>query len=493
MNERHDLKLLLESGPPVIVVETKDETRFLETLERIAGSARERRPFFRWSITDGLKRLDADLGTQRHNAAPTDVLRHIRAVAQPGIYAMLDFHPFLGDPVNVRLIKDIALDAARTRTALVLVSHAIEIPPELQPVAARFDVRLPDAAERRAIVDGVVADYRRAYPGKNIKIDPHALDLLIRNLSGLSHADTERLARNAVVHDGAITDDDLPAVMAAKYRLLNDGGVLAFEYDTSAFSDVAGFRNVKTWVEQRRIAFSADGWGALDPPKGILLIGVQGCGKSVAAKAVAGTLQAPLLRLDFGTLYNKYHGETERNLRESLRLAEVMSPCVLWLDEIEKGLATGHDESGTSRRILGSLLTWMAERRSHVLLVATANDVHELPPELVRKGRFDEIFFVDLPTPTERIEIFRLHLKKRGLPPERFDLPRLVEATEGFSGAEIEQSVVSALYAAQALRQPPSGEHVLAEVQKTKPLSVLMAERIDALRAWARDRTVPAH
>jgi len=421
------------------------------------------------------------------------VLRHIRAVAQPGIYALLDFHPFLDDPVNVRLLKDIALDAPRTRAVLLLVSHAIEIPPELQPCAARFDLRLPDASERRAIVDGVIAEYRRANPGNSIKIDAHALDLLIRNLSGLSHSDTERLARNAVFHDGAITDEDLPAVMSAKYRLLNDGGVLSFEYDTAAFADIAGFRNVKTWVEQRRIAFAADGPGTLDPPKGILLIGVQGCGKSVAAKAVAGTLKAPLLRLDFGALYNKYHGETERNLRESLRIAEIMSPCVLWLDEIEKGLATGHDESGTSRRVLGSLLTWMAERRSHVLLVATANDVHQLPPELVRKGRFDEIFFVDLPTPAERVEIFTIHLKKRGLAPERFDLPRLVAATEGFSGAEIEQSVVSALYAAHALRQPPSAEHVLAELRKTKPLSVLMAERIDALRGWARDRTVPAH
>ena len=191
-------------------------------------------------------------------------------------------------------------------------------------------------------------------------------------------------------------------------------------------------------------------------------------------------------------MYNKYHGETERNLRESLKIAETMSPCVLWLDEIEKGLAAGHDESGTSRRVLGSFLTWMAERRSDVLLVATANDVHELPPELVRKGRFDEVFFVDLPSRPQRAEIFAIHLRKRGLDPRQFDLPRLAEIADGFSGAEIEQTVVSALYAAHALRQEPTSSHVAAEVRKTRPLSVVMAERVATLRAWAKDRTVPA-
>jgi SpoVK/Ycf46/Vps4 family AAA+-type ATPase len=324
------------------------------------------------------------------------------------------------------------------------------------------------------------------------KIDAQAIALLVKTLSGLSHADTERLARTAVFQDGAITSEDVSAVMAAKYRLLNTGGVLSYEHDTAGFEEIACFRNVKVWLQQRRAAFGAERSVGLDPPKGILLIGVQGCGKSLAAKAAAAALHAPLLRLDFAALYNKYHGETERNLRESLRIAETMSPCVLWVDEIEKGIASGHDESGTSRRVLGSLLTWMAERRSDVLLVATANDIDELPPELVRKGRFDETFFVDLPTSAQRVAIFAIHLRKRGLDPERFDVGRLVAATDGFSGAEIEQAVVSSLYAAHALGQAPTSSHLLAELQKTRPLSVLMAERIETLREWARDRTVPA-
>jgi SpoVK/Ycf46/Vps4 family AAA+-type ATPase len=227
-------------------------------------------------------------------------------------------------------------------------------------------------------------------------------------------------------------------------------------------------------------------------PKGILLLGVQGCGKTLAAKATAGAFGLPLLRMDFGSLYNKYHGETERNLRESLQTAEVLSPCVLWLDEIEKGLATGDDDSGTARRVLGSLLTWMAERRTQVFLVATANEVSELPPELIRKGRFDEIFFVDLPPPPSRAEILTIHLRKRGLAPERMNLAELVTLTNGFSGAEIEQGIVSALYAAHALGQQPEHAHVAAELRKTRPLSVIMAERVSALRAWANGRTVPA-
>ncbi len=280
--------------------------------------------------------------------------------------------------------------------------------------------------------------------------------------------------------------------MAAKYRLLNTGGALSYEYDTAPFNEVAGFRNVKVWLQQRRAVFGAVRPPGLDPPKGILLLGVQGCGKSLAAKAAAAALNAPLLRLDFGSLYQKYHGETERNLRESLKTAETMSPCVLWFDEIEKGVASGHDDSGTSRRVLGSLLTWMAERRTDVLLVATANNIEQLPPELVRKGRFDEIFFVDLPTLAHRGDIFAIHLRKRGLEPSQFDLARLAAMTHGFSGAEIEQAIVSSLYAAHALRQEPTSVHVLAELGKTRPLSVLMAERVDALRRWARDRTVPA-
>ena len=492
MEDRRDLELVLRSGPPIVVIQTNDEARLLGVLRDIAISrpAQAYRPLFRWSVTDGLQRLDLELEAQRHNAEPEDVLRHIRSVGKPAIYALLDFHPFLSNAVNVRLLKDIATAGMGKQVSVLLISHQLHVPAELHPYSAQFSLRLPGHAERLAIVNDCIDEYQTEH--RDVKVDSQALELLVKNLSGLTHADVERLARRAIHEDGAITASDVPAVMAAKHALLNRGGVLSFEPDLAPSSDLAGFRSLKAWLKRRHKAFNGGRPPHLDPPRGILLIGVQGCGKSLAAKTAAHVFGLPLLRLDFGALYNKYHGETERNLRESLQTAEVMSPCVLWCDEIEKGLATGHDESGTARRVLGALLTWMAERKSEVFMVATANDVDELPPELVRKGRFDEIFFVDLPTRGARAEILKVHLAKRGLQPATFDVAKLAEATDGFSGAELEQGVVAALYAAHAAEQQLVTPHLLVEFRKTRPLSVVMAERVAALRAWADGRTVAA-
>ena len=282
--------------------------------------------------------------------------------------------------------------------------------------------------------------------------------------------------------------------MQAKYELLNQGGGLHFEYDTAKFSDVGGLSGLKSWLSKRHAAFrGADNAAHLDTPKGILLIGIQGCGKSLAAKATAGVFGVPLLRLDFSALYNKYHGETERKLREALKTADVMEPCVLWIDEIEKGLAGRGGETGTTQRILGTFLTWLAEKKSNVFVVATANDISSLPPELVRKGRFDEIFFVDLPDAETRARIVDIHLRKRRQEPSRFDLGRIAAQSEGFSGAELEQAVVAAFYLAHASEEALSTAHILHELSQTRPLSVVMRERISALRTWAEERTVPAN
>lgn len=493
MSDRHDFELILDSGVPLVVVETTDEPRVLAMLSELAVSrpASSYRPLFRWTVTDGLQRLDLQLEPQRHNAEPEEVLRHIRAVDKPGIYALLDFHPFLNDPVNIRLLKDIAISAANSKITVVLIGHRVELPRELERMSAQLTLRLPDAAQRAAIVEACIRHYETRNPG-GVRIDREAFELLVKNLNGLTHADTERLARHAIHDDGAITADDVPSVMQAKYRLLSGGGVLSFEYDVTPMAELAGFRNLKTWLAQRRAVFRGEAPAGLDVPRGLLLIGVQGCGKSLAAKAAASAFGIPLLRLDFAALYNKYHGETERNLRESLRTAETMAPCALWIDEIEKGVATGHDDSGTARRVLGSLLTWMAERRAQVFIVATANDVHALPPELVRKGRFDEVFFVDLPSAPGRADILAIHLRKRGVDPARIDVPLLVALTEGFSGAEIEQGIVAGLFTAYAMRTEAETAHFAHELRKTRPLSVLMAERVAHLREWAKNRTVPA-
>jgi len=420
------------------------------------------------------------------------VLKHIRAVTKPGIYVLLDFHPFLQDPVHVRLLKDICMRYASVQRQIVLLSHSVEVPTELEGYCARFDMTMPSEDERAAIIKRVARQYADDHPGNRVQVDPKAHKLLIRNLAGLTHSDTERLAKNAIYVDGAITRSDLPEIMQAKYELLNRGGTLQFEHDTARFGDVGGMARLKAWLSQRRPAFRGDDDAAhLDAPKGILLLGVQGCGKSLAAKATAGIFGVPLLRLDFAAIYDKYHGETERKLRESLKTADVMAPCVLWIDEIEKGIAGRGGETGTTQRVLGSLLTWMAERKSQVFVVATANDISALPPELVRKGRFDEIFFVDLPNPDVRKQILGIHLANRGQIAGQFDLDRLAAAMDGFSGAEIEQAIVSALYAAHAKGEPLALAHVLDEVARTRPLAVVMREKIDLLRDWAAGRTVP--
>ena len=494
MDGRHDLELILRSRTPLIVIESQDEQRMLELLGSItmARASQEYTPLFRWTITDGLQRLDIDLEPQTINSQPTDVLKHIRAVAKPAVYVLLDFHPFIDDPVHVRLLKDICIQARMTHRQIVFISHEIKIPDELESYCARFDMALPSAEERKRIIKQSVNEYAENHPGSRVQVDPKAHELLVRNLAGLTWADTERLARNAVHVDGAITRSDIPGVMQAKYELLNRGGALQYEYDTARFNDVGGLERLKSWLAQRRPAFRGDASAAhLDAPRGILLLGIQGCGKSLAAKATAGVFGVPLLRLDFGAIYDKYHGETERKLRDSLKTADVMSPCVLWIDEIEKGIAGRGGETGTTQRVLGTFLTWMAERDSQAFIVATANDISTLPPELVRKGRFDEIFFVDLPRAKVRASIFAIHLTNRDQPLKNFDLERLTLASRGFSGAEIEQAIVSSLYAAHAKKEPLDTGHILDEIARTRPLSVVMAERIAEMREWAAGRTVP--
>ncbi len=491
---RRELATLLKSRIPLIIIETRDEPRVLEMLASLAIELAHpvHTPVFQWTVTEGLRRTDVDLGgAQRSNSEPTDVLRSIRATSRGGIYVLLDFHPFVNDPIHTRLLKDICQGYERVPRTIVLLSHEITLPRELEHFAARFEMAFPSRLEREGIVRRVGQEWSQHNGSGPARIDARALELLVENLAGLSTADTERLARKAIFNDGALAESDLPGVMQAKYALLNRGGALSYEHDTAGFADLGGMRRVKEWLERRRAAFDGS-LPDVEQPKGLLLLGVQGCGKSLAARAAAGIYGVPLLRMDFGSLYNKYHGESERNLRESLATAEVMAPCVLWIDEIEKGLATGEGDSGTSRRVLGTFLTWLSEKKGPVFVVATANDISALPPELIRKGRFDEIFFVDLPDEAVRAEVLAIHLQRRGLQIDDAELRALAHASDGFSGAELEQAVVSAIYVAHADEEPVSGRHLLGEIRATRPLATVMAERIAALRDWAADRTVPA-
>jgi len=486
-----DLELIFTSHIPIVVIQSHEERRVMEILKLMA--IKMAKPLFQWTITEGLQRMDIVLEPQKHNSDPDTVLKHIKSAENDAIYVLADFHPYLKDPMHVRLIKDIAIDFPHTGSHVVLISHELELPSELQKFSAHFEMMMPNKEDLEKLIRDTASEWTSRNPGKKVHTDRKTLDAMVNNLTGLTLRDARRLTRNAIYNDGALTQEDLPEVMRAKYDLLNNDGILAFEYETASFGDVGGLTKLRDWLKQRRAVFHGEmETKGLDIPKGMLLLGVQGCGKSLAAKAVAGIWNIPLLRLDFGALFNKYHGESERNLRESLKTAEVMSPCVLWMDEIEKGLSSGDSDGGTSRRLLGTLLTWMAEKKAAVFIVATANDIEQLPPELVRKGRFDEIFFVDLPKPAAREVIFKVHLEKRDIEAENVDLDQLVHATEGFSGAEIEQLVVSALYTAHGLSETLQTKHLLSEAKTTRPLSVVMAEPIARLRSWASERTVPA-
>lgn len=489
MKELHDLELLLASRTPIIVIETAEEPRAISLFTRLG--MRLGRPLFQWTVTEGLKRLELDLEPQRLTAEPGDALKHIKAVNRPGYYLLLDFHPYLDQPLHVRLLKEIAQNHELVPKTLVLMSHALTIPPEIKHLCARFELELADSSAVRELIDEEARRWQER-ARREVQTDPEAIEQLSQNLSGVTRTDARRLIRGAIENDGAILQEDIPDVMKAKYELIGQQGVISFEYDTAKLSDIAGLNRLKHWLEQRRSAFSGKA-GAIDPPKGIMLLGVQGGGKSLAAKAVAGSFSVPLLRLDFGALYNKFYGETEKNLRHALRIAETMAPCVLWMDEIEKGVAHSDTDDGLSQRVLGSLLTWMAERHSPVFVVATSNDIERLPPELVRKGRLDEIFFVDLPDKESRRGIFDIHLRRRNLAPSGFDLSLLASASEGFTGAEIEQAIVSSLYAAQTQSGRLQQHLLLEELRRTRPLSVVMAEKIDRLRAWAAERTVAAN
>jgi len=492
MSDIKQLESLLSTQIPLVVVESHEEQKVINLLERVA--ALNGQGFFVWNLTHGLRRWNG--GEQPYNTQDlVEALRHIEKSPQNGVFLFLDAHPFLEDPMVVRTIKNIAQKYAAVARMQVFLSAKIDLPDELSRMAVSFKPALPDRNAIKALVQDEIGKYVGA-SGTRVRGQREALEMLVQHVGGLSEEDARRLIRMAIRDDGRITLSDIGNVLKAKHEFLKASEILGLETGIAKIDELGGLKNLKRWLAVRREIFiSGDPSGPLPAPKGVLLLGVQGAGKSLAAKTVAGAWYLPLFRLDFGTLYNKFHGETERNLRQALAIAGAMSPCVLWMDEIEKGIsgdAGGASDGGVSQRVLATLLTWMAERSGRVFLVATANDIQRLPPELLRKGRFDEIFFVDLPGDEARRQILKIHLQRRKLDPAGFDLERLSAACDGFSGAEIEQAIVSALYEALAAKQPLATEHVLAETSRTRPLSVIMAEKVQALRDWALQRAVPA-
>lgn len=490
-NDIHDLGLMLDSRVRLIAIESWEEQAVLEAIGTLA--VKRGLSWYGWNQVEGLQRLSfgSAVDTLQDLTDPEQALDYIRQQREPALFVLCDLHPFMQGSRLVRQLKMIAMDVTDQAPTLILISHELVLPAELRRLSASISLSMPSDEQLAAIIREEAARWSERNQGRRVRTDSRTLDQVVRNLRGVTHQEARRLARRLIVDDGAITQEDLPALNQAKFSLLDMQGMLSFEPDTAQFADVAGLGRLQRWLAERHTAF-ARAKTPVDAPKGVLLAGVQGSGKSLAARAVAGLWKLPLLRLDVGALFNKYIGESEKNLRNALAMADAMEPCVLWIDEIEKGLAQDSSDQGVSQRMLATLLTWMAERKSRVFLVATANDVTRLPPELIRKGRLDELFFVDLPGTQARADIFRIHLTNRGLAVACFDLTALAEASDGFAGAEIEQAVVSAVYSAAAQQQEVDNSHVLRALSETSPLSVVMAERVQALRDWARDRAVPA-
>lgn len=454
-----------------------------------------------WSATHGLRigPLDSQPVPDTRNAA--GALHYVLLNARSRtLLITLDLADHLAEPIAARALREV-IEAFESRLGtrdaahVAMIDHRDDVPAPIAAASTLIRPALPDDAEIEAIIRRTIREMHREAPIET-PVTPAVFRAFVENLRGLSRRQVRQLVAAAVGNDRRLTAEDLDSILRAKRDLLSGLGVLAPVDTPASLEDIGGLSRLKQWVTHRARAFTPEAVAAgLSAPRGVLLLGVQGSGKSLAAKAIATAWRRPLLRLDPGALYDRFVGESERRLRDALHQAEAMAPAVLWIDEIEKGFASAASRSvdgGLSQRMFGALLTWMQERTASVFVVATANDIDALPPELLRKGRFDEIFFVDLPGAAARRTIFDIHLRRRRQDPALFDLDVLAQASEGHSGAEIEQAILSALHESFATRRPLDTDALLAQLAASPPLSVQQHERMSAFRAWARGRYMPA-
>ena len=486
----HDLKSLVRSFHSLIVVETVEEERVHAIVREVASDLNE--SLFEWSVTTGFKRgFGLTIG---NTFEPLAVLQHIESMTGEGIYLLKDLAPHLGKPEVVRALRDLTEKLMNTTSALVLTGDPVELPRDLESLAVRFDLKLPDEEERRAAVRNVV-DAMKARQPVHVDLSRDDVHRLMQALAGLTLHQTRRVVAQAILEDGKLSPLDIQRIIKWKGEIIERGGLLEFfPAEENAF-ELGGFARLKTWLEHARIGFTEEARKLnLKAPKGVLFVGVQGCGKSLAAKFIARQWQLPLLKLDAGRLYDKYVGQSEKNFRRATEVAESMAPVVLWIDEMEKAFASGvaaDADGGLSQRLFGAFLTWLQEKKDGVFVVGAANDLGRMPPELLRKGRFDEIFFVDLPTLEERKTIFGIHLKLRKQDPAAFQLDELARASEGFSGAEIEQAVIASLYRSLHAKHALNTESVVESLKATVPLSVARREDVEKLRAFSAGRFTP--
>jgi hypothetical protein len=487
-----ELELLVRSRYGLVVIDSWEDERVEETLRHAAS--RLSLHYYLWRRTKGVSRGGAAGDPFADDTAePAQALAHAEREGA-GIYHFPGLGQYLEDPVVAWRVRDVVDRFATRRGTLVISGHDVRLPEHLRPHAVFVRFPAPGYDEFRALFERVVREHQARMPIR-LSVGPEERSRLLHNLTGLSLTEAEKILTRILIEDGALTADDIARVAAAKRKVVEQEGLLEYWTSDENLSSVAGLEGLKDWLGKRRAAVEdpdgAERFG-LPFPKGVLLLGVPGCGKSLCAKAVAQEWRLPLLRLDPATLYDKYVGDSEKNFKRAMRTAERMAPVVLWIDEIEKAFAGGEQDGGVSQRVFGTFLAWLQERKGDVFVVATSNDVSRLPPEFIRKGRFDEVFFVDLPTAASRRLIFDIHLRKRRIDASAIDLDDLAARASGFSGAEIEQVVIAGLFTAFSRRHGLSTDLLRDEIAATRPLSRTMAEQLDALRRWARDRTVDA-
>ena len=490
MNFEAEITLLIKSKYPLILVDTIDEDYVSRQLTNIASEL-ALTPYF-WSLTKGL-RVGGSENAFYQTEDPVRMLKTINDLIdgnKPALFVLTDFRKFLDNAVEGRLFKDIASRINNTRTTVALVGGECKLPADIEPMAARITGGYPDEKEILDEVNRVLGEFKRSAAALTVALEPQDVRRVVKALNGLSLQQIRNVINTCVLKDGRLDKSDLCEIEKYKKELFDREGILEY-FGAEQPAAIAGFENLKKWVLDRRNAFFTDN-STLPPPKGLLLLGVQGCGKSLAAKVIAGELGIPLYRLDLNRLYSKYIGETEENLRKALKTVERLAPICLWVDEIEKIFASssGEIDGGVSQRVLGTMLTWMQERKDRSFIAATSNNINNLPPELLRKGRFDEIFFADLPDAAQRAGVLKIHLAKRSLQDKDFDIEALALHSDGFSGAELEQAVISALYSASGANEKICTKHLLEQIKLTRPLSVIKAEDIDRLRNWAKERSL---
>ncbi len=492
-----ELEVLIRARYPLLYVLTWEEARVLDTVMKLAGPRDKK--VYEWSITTGLVPAGTSIQSQKsRDAATQDPLVALDKVIEqvdPAIYIFKDFHPFLTkqNMAVVRRLREIAAHLKNSYKTIVLVCPILSIPQELQKDITVVDFELPKEADFYGLLKRIIGDVKDN-PKIKVKLDRESAEKIVHALLGLTLAEAENVLAKTLVMQRELSERSVEVIFDEKKQIIRKSGLLEYYESDENMQTVGGVDALKSWLQKRSIAFTHEARAfGLAAPRGMMLLGVQGCGKSLVAKAVSRLWRLPLLRFDIGRLFGSLVGSSEENVRRAIQVAESVSPAILWVDEIDKAFRGSRSSSaatdgGASARVFGTFLTWLSEKKSAVFVVATANDVTQLPPELLRKGRFDEIFFVDLPATGERKEIFRIHLGKRGRDPEQFDLATLGEEAIGYSGAEIEESIVSSLFDVFYEKKDLTTEAIVKVLRSSVPLSKTMSEDMATLRSWAEGR-----